>query len=193
MWCVEHFYPDWRGLTIHESSPGGRGASAKLAAGGKYYLATQYYPCFPKGQTHPSGFRCEDLEQQTFDDDSFDLVITQDVLEHVLDPVRGFREVARTLKRGGAHIFTTPLVNRDKPSQARAKRDPSGSIVHLSPPEYHGNPVDENGSLVTMHWGYDIADLILRCSGLFTTIVVVDDLSKGIRADYIEVLVSRKL
>jgi len=44
-----------------------------------------------------------------------------------------------------------------------------------------------------MDWGYDIADYIFRTSGLFSTIVMIDDVSAGIRAEYIEVLVSRKI
>jgi SAM-dependent methyltransferase len=193
MWCVEHFYPNWRELMIHECSPVERGASVKLARQGKQYLGTQFFRDFPRGQTHPSGYRCEDLEKQTFADQTFDLVISQDVLEHVLDPAHAFREIARTLKDGGAHIFTTPLVNKNSASQVRARMDDSGIVVHLFPPEYHSNPVDAKGSLVTIHWGYDIADFILRWSGLLTTLVYIDDLSRGIRAEYIEVLVSRKL
>jgi hypothetical protein len=30
MYCIEKFYPNWRELNIHESSPANRGASLKL-------------------------------------------------------------------------------------------------------------------------------------------------------------------
>ena len=43
------------------------------------------------------------MEKQTFADASFDLVITSDVFEHVLDPSRGFSEIARTLRPSGVH------------------------------------------------------------------------------------------
>jgi hypothetical protein len=43
-----------------------------------------------------------------------------------------------------------------------------------------------------MHWGYDICDFIFKQSGLYTTINYIDDLSLGIRAEYIESLLSRK-
>jgi hypothetical protein len=65
-------------------------------------------------------------------------------------------------------------------------------VEHLAPAEYHGNPMDPDGALVTIDWGYDIADYLDRASGLSTTIHTIDDLSQGIRAAYIEVLVSRK-
>lgn len=43
-----------------------------------------------------------------------------------------------------------------------------------------------------MHWGYDIADFIMLTAGTPTTIVMIDNLGLGIRAEYIYVLVSRK-
>jgi SAM-dependent methyltransferase len=192
MVAIELFYPGWRSLKVHESSPGGRGVSVKLQMECSGYIASQFYPDFPRGTMHPHGFRCEDLESLNFGNESFDLVITQDVMEHVLDPNRAFAEIARTLKTDGAHIFTVPLVNKAQPSQARAKRGEDGSTVYLCSPEYHGNPIDPQGSLVCMDWGYDICDFIFRASGLYTTMIYLDDISRGIRAEYIEVLISRK-
>lgn len=52
--------------------------------------------------------------------------------------------------------------------------------------------MSERGSLVTMDWGFDICEHVQRSSGLTTTIERVDDLGKGIRAEYIEVLVMKK-
>ena len=192
MAAIEMFYPEWRSLMVHESSPCGRGVSVKLKEECPGYVASQYYEDFSRGSVHPQGFRCEDLENLTFSSRSFDLVITQDVMEHVLNPTRAFAEIARTLKPGGAHISTVPLVNRAQPSQARAKRDSDGSIVYLQPPEYHENPVSSEGSLVSTYWGYDICEFIFKTSGLYTTMVYIDDISKGIRAELIEVLVSKK-
>jgi SAM-dependent methyltransferase len=192
MVAIELFYPTWRCLRVHESSPCGRGVSIKLKNECPGYVASQFYPEFPRGATHPQGFRCENLENLTFPDESFDLVITQDVMEHVLNPTRAFAEIARTLKPGGAHISTVPLVNKAQPSQARAKRGEDGSIVYLCTPEYHGNPIDPKGSLVCTDWGYDICDFIFKASGLYTTILYIDDISRGIRAELIEVLVSKK-
>ncbi len=193
MFCIERFYPNWRELRIHESSPLGRGASTKLKKYCSLYVPTHFLPDFQLGEIHPSGFRNEDLESQTFLDEYFDLVITQDVMEHIFDPARAFAEIGRTLKQGGAHIFTVPLVNKEKPSEVWAQRDVDGNINYIREPEYHGNPVDAKGSLVTMHWGYDICDLIFKSSGLLSTIIFIDNLDLGIRAEYVEVLISRKL
>jgi hypothetical protein len=190
--CIERYFPNWRDLHIHESSPLSRGASNKLKKYCKNYLPTHFFPDFPLGKTTPQGFRNENLENQTFPDESFDLVITQDVMEHIFNPARTFAEIRRVLKKGGAHIFSVPLVKKEKPSEVRAQKDQNNNIVYLQEPEYHSNPVSKKGSLVTMHWGYDICDFIYKHSGMFTTIVFIDNLELGIRAEYIEILVSHK-
>lgn len=185
--------PNWRELAIHESSPG-TAASRRLADQAPGYLASQYDPSIPWGSTHKTGgWRSEDLEAQTFADASFDLVVTQDVLEHVFAPDRALAEIARTLKPGGLHVCTVPIVNKEKPSVRRARRKADGSAEHLLDPVFHGNPMDPNGSLVTIDWGYDIAAYWDRASGLSTTIWTIEDAARGIQAEYIEVLVSRKL
>ncbi len=76
--------------------------------------------------------------------------------EHLLNPEKAFAEIARTLRPGGAHILTTRLVNTLNASERCAILARDETVKHLKPPEHHGNPIDRNGSLVTMHWGYDI-------------------------------------
>jgi hypothetical protein len=190
---LRRFFPNWRDLRIHESSPGNTALSPKLRAECPGYVATHYDRTLPPGSPHASGqYRCEDLEDQTFDDASFDLVITQDVFEHLMHPDRAIREIARTLVPGGAHVLTVPLVNQLEPSRRRAKRV-HGEIVHLLPPVYHGNPIDPDGSLVTVDWGYDIIEYLAYHSGMSISMIYLDDLSRGIRAALNEVLVCRKL
>lgn len=193
MKVIADYYPNWRELSIHETSPGGRGASLKLHAECKGYTASQYYPNVTLGQVHPdSGYRCEDLEDLTFPDESFDLFVSQDVMEHIFDPAVAFKQIARVLKPGGAHIFTAPLVNKVRSTEVWASRSVNGEIVHHHEPEYHGNPVDAKGSLVTMHWGYDIASFIVEEAGTPTVIIAIDNIDLGIRAEYIDVMVSIK-
>lgn len=191
MRVIESFYPAWQGLAIHETSPGGRGASLRLAKEATGYIPSHYFNDTPRGVCK-WGFRSEDLEALTFADDSIDLHISQDVMEHIFNPERAFKEIARTLRPGGAHIFTVPIVNKHKPSNRRASMDAAGLVTHLQEAQYHGNPVDETGALVTFDWGYDICQTIHEASGLFTHLVQIDDLSHGIRAEYVDVLVSIK-
>jgi len=67
-----------------------------------------------------------------------------------------------------------------------------GEPIFNKTEEWHGNPVDEKGSPVTMHWGYDIVDYIKNYSNMETTIEYIYNLNLGIWAEYIEVLVSKK-
>ena len=191
MAVLQQRFPTWRALTMHESSPGGRGASRRFAQECRQYIPSHFFNGQPCGSM-VGAYRCENLEQLTFADESIDLHVSQDVMEHVLRPERAFAEIARTLKPGGAHVFTTPLVNKDAPSRMRIAVDEAGAISHLEPPAYHGNPIDAQGSLVTIDWGFDIVDHIAAACGLKTDIVSIDDLERGIRAEYIEVLVTTK-
>jgi hypothetical protein len=85
-----------------------------------------------------------------------------------------------------------PIVNKHHPSKRRALLMEDGQISYFEPPVYHGNPISETGSLVTFDWGFDICQHIFQSSGLFTHLIHIDDLSKGIRAELIEVLVTVK-
>lgn len=192
MRVIETFYPAWQGLTIHETSPATRGASARIAKESADYIPSQYFPDTPGGSIK-WGYRSENLEKLTFPDASIDLHISQDVMEHIFNPELAFKEIARTLRPGGAHIFTVPIVNKGGCSSRRAILDAQGNTVHLKEAQYHGNPVDETGALVTFDWGYDICEKIHAACGMFTHIVQIDDLSNGIRAEYIDVLVSVKI
>ena len=190
IYVIETFFPGWRDAVIHESSPGARGASVRLAKECASYIPSQYFSNHDSG-SQVKGIRCENLESMSFADESIDLHVTQDVLEHVFHPSVVFREIARTLKPGGMHIFTVPLVNKFHPSRLRASLK-NGGIVHLEPEVYHGNPIGDGKSLVTVDWGFDVCQYIFNACGLFTQLVHIDDLSKGIRAEYIEVLVTFK-
>jgi SAM-dependent methyltransferase len=128
MLVIEKYYPNWKNLSIHESSPSNRGVSLKLKNSAKNYIASQYYPNQSFG-TLINGFQNQDLENQTFADASFDLVITQDVMEHIYNPEKAFTEIARTLKKGGAHIFTVPIINKFQPTEIWATKGQDGNPV----------------------------------------------------------------
>jgi SAM-dependent methyltransferase len=157
------------------------------------YIATQFDPKLPLGSIHPvHGYRCEDLSSQTFADGSFDIVVTQDVFEHLPDPKGAIRDIARTLRPNGAHICSVPIVRKWAPSGPRVMWDASGNVEYLFAPEYHGNPIDDSGSLVVWDWGYDIASIFTEHSGMRTIIMQIDNIELGIRAEFIEVVVSVK-
>ena len=54
------------------------------------------------------GVRHENVEGPGFGDDRFDLIISNDVLEHVAEPDRALREAVRVLRPGGVLLLTGP-------------------------------------------------------------------------------------
>lgn len=191
MEVIKTYYPQWRQAVVHESSPVPRGTSLRLRNECKEYIPSQFFLDKEPGEI-VNGVRCENLERLTFDDESIDLHVTQDVMEHVFNPDRAFAEIARTLRPGGMHIFTVPLVNKGVESRRRVSIDEAGEITHHLEESYHGNPIGDGKSLVTFDWGFDICEHIFQSSGLFTQLIYLNDISKGIRAEYIEVMVSKK-
>ena len=182
------FRPNWRDLSIHESSPNGA-THKKFKLEAKNYTPTQYFLDVKPGGFH-NGVRCEDLAEQTFGDAVFDLVITQDVLEHLQDPVASLQEISRTLRPNGIHLFTVPWYSTQE-TVIRARQSESG-VEHLLPPDFHHNPVDDEGALVITEWGRDLVDTIYAACGMTTTIVRIKDRSIGVDAKFIEIFVSRK-
>jgi len=184
--------PDWRTKAIHESSPIERGVSVRLRNECQAYTQTQFYPGVTLGVVH-DGFRCEDLERQTFDDAVFDIVITLDVFEHLFDPAAAHREIWRTLRDGGVHIFTTPVAGSMPTSSRLADRSEDGSVTYLVPPSYHENPVSDGKSLVTFLYGYDIADMIVEAAPFDVEIRRFNSKGLGIIGAFTEVIIARKV
>lgn len=186
--AIDLFGAGWEGKVIHESSPYGQ-ASQYIKRKCKDYSESQYFINIPYGGNH-HGVRCENLEQLTFKNNSFDILITQDVFEHVLNPDLAFKEINRVLKPGGIHIFTMPWY--PKQNTVRRAKYVNNNIKFLMDPIYHGNPVDENGSLVTFDWGIDFPDYIYKHSGMFTTVYLHKDRNLGLDAEFLEVFICKK-
>jgi SAM-dependent methyltransferase len=147
-------------LDVLELDPGS--PLRPLLAGAKSYRRSFYRDHIKPGTVREDGAVCEDITKLTFADESLDMIVSSDVLEHVPDAAAAFRESARVLRPGGVHIFTVP------PRQAtfqRAKID-AGQIVHLiEPPEYHRDPLDPRGVLVFWDYGPDFPERF-RTDGL---------------------------
>jgi SAM-dependent methyltransferase len=189
MYCLEKFFPDWMKANIFESSPSIRGGYFRLKENPNY-VASYFFENESPGK-YINGFVNQNLEKLTYKAETFDIVITQDVFEHLFNPGDAFREIKRILKPGGVHIFTTPLINKIRSTEIWAVQDKDGWRF-LKEPDFHENPVSKNGSPVTMHWGYDISRYIFDSCGMYTEMVYIDNIELGIRAEFIDVLISRK-
>jgi len=105
------------------------------------------------------GIRHEDVMNLSFEDESFDRVLSFDVLEHVPDPDHAFREVFRVLSRDGVFLFSVPFSASSKTDEIRASLLADGTVDHHLPAEYHGNPVDpEGGALCYRYFSWDCLD-----------------------------------
>ncbi|MDX2479779.1 MAG: class I SAM-dependent methyltransferase [Desulfuromusa sp.] len=186
---VHEKFPSFLSMKIHESSPSGA-ASAKLKKKCLDYTPTYFYPDLEPGK-YRNGFRSENLEKMTFADNSFDLMITQDVMEHVMNPAPAFAEIARIIKPGGAHVFTVPVF-KGKKTLVRAY-EKNGQVYYPEEKDFHGNPIDrEKGSLVTREWGDDLIDFIKKSCGLKTEVYSFDDRKFGLVAEFLDVYVCQK-
>ena len=184
---LDRYFPSWGHAQLHESSPSNDFIQRHCA----HYSCSQFLDGVPLGQQR-QGIRCENLEHLTFAEDTFDLFVTQDVLEHVFRPDRAVREIMRVLKRGGAHVFTTPKHKALQRSRRRATCE-EGAVVHLLEAEYHGNPIGDGRSLVTVDYGDDFELCLLGWCGYPTVTYVVRDRQLGLDGEYLEVFVTRKI
>jgi GT2 family glycosyltransferase len=117
---------------------------------GSEYLGHKY-----AGGTVVKGIRHEDVENLSFADGQLDLIISNDVFEHVPNPARAFAECARVLKTGGVMLATIPFHSENDISVVRARLS-NGQLEHILLPAFHGNPVSADGSLVFTDLGWDL-------------------------------------
>lgn len=116
-----------------------------------------------KGGDRVHGVRNEDVMNLSWPDESFDLIVSNDVLEHIPDPEKAFKECFRVLKLGGTVLATFPFHTGNEATIVRAKLA-GNTIDHLHPPQYHGNPLSSEGSLVFQDFGWDLLG-VMRSDG----------------------------
>lgn len=112
------------------------------------------------GQTNSAGIRHEDGTALTFEDNTFDYLLSFDVLEHIPDYMTALREMARCLRPGGMLIMTVPFSAASEGHIERA-RIVDGEIVHILPPEYHGDVLNGDGILCYRHFGWQICEELI--------------------------------
>jgi len=119
------------------------------------YIRTYYSPDDLPGTVRYDGARCENITKLTFPDNSVNLIISSDVLEHVPDFSAAMKESARVLVKGGIHLFTVPTSGK---TIKRAELV-DGIVQHLLPPEHHSDPLNPDGILAFWNFGFDLPEL----------------------------------
>ncbi len=122
---------------------------------------------------YKDGVQCQDVQRLTYASDSFDLVTSTEVFEHVPDDAAAFREVRRVMRDHGWLVFTVPIDPAAPTLERAVLRD--GAVVHLTTPEYHGDRLRGRGKVLAYRtYGLDIADR-LHAAGFDAFVVPVDD------------------
>ena len=124
------------------------------------YMISEYFEGMPFG-VNVNNIRNENIEQLTFPDNTFDVLITSDVLEHVSDLEKALSEIKRVLKSGGFHVFTIPVDNVLQKTRERA-RIVNGKIDHLMEPVMHGDSIRPEGILAFRDFGGDVLSYLSR-------------------------------
>lgn len=106
------------------------------------------------------GVQCQDVQALTHDSCSFDVCTSTEVFEHVPDDRRGFAEIRRVLRPGGAFVFTVPM-NPDGDTLERARLNADGDIEHLAEPEHHMDPIRREGILAFRSYGCDVLERLV--------------------------------
>jgi SAM-dependent methyltransferase len=137
------------------------------------YLARMPHVCSsdydPGSTSAPSqpGTRSEDLTRLSYADESFDLVLTSESLEHVPSLDKAIREIYRVLAPGGRHVFTIPLLPGIPKTFARSVVLDDGSVEDRAPRICH--PGGDWGYPVFTEFGADLP-AILEDSGFETAV-----------------------
>ena len=120
-------------------------------------LGSEYLGHDVAGGAVIQGVRHEDALALSFGNASLDLIVSQDVMEHVPEIEPAIAEAARVLRPGGRFYFSVPFDPASDTTVQRAKLI-DGDVVHREEPVFHGNPVSPEGSLVFFDHGWDLID-----------------------------------
>lgn len=105
-----------------------------------------------------NGVLHEDAAALSFDDNTFDVIGSFDVFEHMDNYTMGMNEARRCLKPGGVFLLSVPIFKIRYNHVRRAWLSQNGTINYSSEPQYHCNPLSEKGSLVFHEFGWKLID-----------------------------------
>jgi SAM-dependent methyltransferase len=120
------------------------------------YCCSEYFGPELNSGDRRNGVLHQDLMALSFPDNSFDFILSSDVLEHLPNPYQAHREIFRTLKPGGAHIFTVPFYQDRVRDETRAMVTAEGKVTHLLDPIFHHDPLRPEGILVYTIFSFEM-------------------------------------
>lgn len=160
----------------------------------KSFVMSHYFQDEKFGKVD-ADFYNEDIQKTTFGDGSFDLIIHEDILEHINDPFQALSDNLRILADNGMIVFTCPVRYDGNPTQQMCAVSDSGDLVYYHQPVYHGNPIDAKGSLVFWDYGYDFEQRLRDKlpANIEITHIDAQDPRMGIMGEMVDLFCIRKL
>jgi SAM-dependent methyltransferase len=122
------------------------------------YVESHYWDDAEPGEVR-DGVTHQDLHRLTFDNESFDVVTSSHVLEHVAQPNVAFSELFRVLKPAGRLIFSIPIPWPPPEHSTTRALVVGDQLQYLLDPVYHESP-GGNPSLVFTDFGTDIHKML---------------------------------
>lgn len=138
------------------------------------FVSGQYYPYSGTEIIH------QDMLSTSYDSNTFDLIVSLDVLEHVRSIPLALAESYRIMKHGGIYLLTVPFYDQ-RSTEIRADII-DNNVVHYLPPAYHGNPVSGDGALVFTDPGVELLDM-MRDAGFEIRVSLGADVENGYLPD----------
>lgn len=188
---LDAYFPGWKEKGVYEVGP----ANDLIRRVSTSYFPSHYFPGHPLGK-EINEFRNEDIEALTYEDESIDVLVHLDVMEHVFHPERAAREMARVLRSGGVAVFTVPIHASQSESRRRARLGSLGEVDHILPAEYHEDPIGNHRALVTWDYGEDFETLVKEWLGdkadVEVTRINTPVPEMGIEGHYLDVIVLEK-
>jgi Methyltransferase domain len=140
-----------------------------------------------------NGIRHEDVTDLSFADDSFGLIVTLEVLEHVPNYKKAYAELFRCTRKGGIVLISVPFVTTNHDNLIRSTIDDKGEIKHILPEEYHGDPVNPKGGILCFqYFGWQMLDELRQAGFTDVKSVFIWSLYYGILGKDIMVISAQK-
>jgi hypothetical protein len=148
-------------LTIWNTESTGPITNLLEENGDDSFISSEYFgPQYESGDIIQST-RNEDVQNTSFLNNYFDLIISTEVFEHVPRPYVGFSEIYRILKPGGKHIFTVPFSVNDYQDNKLAEIF-NNKLRFFKKPVFHGDPVRKEGIPVFTIFGLEMVDKLCQ-------------------------------
>ena len=110
-----------------------------------------------------NGVLNENICKLSYDNETFDLLVANDVFEHVDNYVRAFKEAYRVLRPGGKLLFTVPF-NANSRETIKYAEDREDGIVYHKEALYHNSPIENMDALLVYQiFGWDMLDELKKC------------------------------